>query len=75
MIKTRFDDIHKVNCETRKIEVHRDGLEHPSSRIIYFNCPWCKNEVKAYVWSMCGGGKRCDCGAIFGSYGRGYKLT
>lgn len=27
-------------------------------------CPFCRGEVWAYVWSLCGGGKRCDCGAM-----------
>lgn len=35
-------------------------------------CPFCNISVKAYVWSLCGGGKICPgCGAMhtnFGSY-------
>ena len=72
-MKTAFTDIRKPECEAREYVVHRTGLEHTSSNTVYFDCPWCGYEVKAYLWSLCGGGKRCDCGAIFGSM-RGYKI-
>lgn len=32
-------------------------------------CPFCSTVVMAFIWSLCGGGKRCDCGAMFGSIG------
>ena len=32
-------------------------------------CPWCGSHVEAFTWSLSGGGKRCECGAIFGSSG------
>lgn len=57
------------DLDERTFKVHREALEAPSSRVIYFDCPFCGVEVKAYVWSICGGGKRCDCGAIFGGMG------
>jgi hypothetical protein len=72
--KTSFSDRANPNCEERKFTVHKTGLEHTSSNTVYFDCPWCKREIKAYVWSICGGGKRCECGAIFSSRGVGYKL-
>ena len=70
----RFQDVGQLpeKIETRNYTVNRTGLEHTSSNTVYFDCPFCKNEVKAYLWSLCGGGKRCDCGALFGSYGSGY---
>ena len=74
MTNTTFKDIRAPECEVRPLEIIRRGLEAPSSRVVYFDCPWCKVEIKAYVWSICGGGKRCRCGALFGSGGRGYKL-
>ena len=70
---TRFSDL-SLNCERREYEVHRHGLESPSSVVWYFDCPWCGEEIKAYLWSLSGGGKRCRCGAIFGSWGFGRKL-
>ena len=60
--------------ETKEYTVHRTGLQPPSSNISYFYCPFCGDEVKAYVWSICGGGKRCDCGALFGAHGVGYHF-
>lgn len=71
--KTAFSDIRK-GAEQRRYEVHRQRLEYPSSITIYFDCPWCGNEVKAYLWSLSGSGKKCHCGAIFGSGSRCYKL-
>lgn len=32
-------------------------------------CPFCQADVKCYVWSICGAGKRCDCGALIGRRG------
>lgn len=72
MRKTTFSDARN-GAEHRTFTVHRTGLEYPSSIIWYFRCPWCDHEIKAYLWSLAGGGKRCLCGAIFGSTG-GYKL-
>lgn len=36
-------------------------------------CPFCKRTVEVFTWSLAGGGKRCECGALFGrvqSYAR-----
>ena len=27
-------------------------------------CPYCLCETEARLWSLAGGGKRCDCGAL-----------
>lgn len=35
----------------------------------YITCPFCGEVVKAYIWSLCGGGKKCPCGALHGSMG------
>ena len=56
--------------DIKQIAVKRRGLEPPSSVTLYFDCPFCAHEVKAYLWSISGGGKRCDCGALFGGNGR-----
>jgi len=53
----------------RPYAVHNKELEAPSSIVIYFNCPFCGHEVRAYLWSLKGGGKRCGCGAYHGSRG------
>jgi hypothetical protein len=31
-------------------------------------CPFCFRVVTAYIWSLYGCGKRCDCGAIHSSW-------
>ena len=36
-------------------------------------CPFCGAQVRAYIWSLCGGGKRCPCGTLHGSMGQTYK--
>jgi len=71
--KTSFSDIRK-GAEERKFQVHTQYVERPSSIVWEFACPWCGDDVKAYLWSMSGGGKRCLCGAIFSSCGYGYKI-
>ncbi len=35
-------------------------------------CPFCRSTVTARKWSLAGGGKRCVCGALFGSTGSAY---
>jgi hypothetical protein len=39
----------------------------------YITCPFCGERVRAYVWSLAGGGKRCPCGALHGSLGQSHK--
>jgi hypothetical protein len=36
---------------------------------IMIECPFCSKVVKAYVWSLAGGGKKCECGAIHVRWG------
>lgn len=38
----------------------------------YITCPFCLARVKTFIWSLCGGGKKCDCGAIHTSMGFTY---
>ena len=33
------------------------------SSCYYIECPFCRREIKAYIWSLAGCGKRCYCGA------------
>ena len=62
----KFEDLRNTDAlDLRTIQVHRETVERPSSRVIFFDCPYCSVEVKAYVWSLTGGGKRCECGALF----------
>lgn len=74
-LKTTFEDAHnpEVPTEERQWSAHGETVEYPSSRVIFIDCPFCKAEVRAYVWSLAGGGKRCECGAIFSAYGSAYR--
>lgn len=47
--------------------VLRTGLKPPSSNFSICRCPFCQGETKAYWWSLAGGGKKCYCGAKYGS--------
>ena len=74
--RTTFKDTYRYEDLMDKdwIKIHKTGLEHKSSNTVYFNCPFCGIEVKAYVWSLTGGGKNCQCGALFtGRSGRAYR--
>jgi len=57
------------NIESRDYPGYtRKWSEHGKARV-QVNCPFCKQPVIAYLWSLSGGGKRCYCGAMFGSSG------
>lgn len=36
-------------------------------------CPFCSARVIAYLWSLAGSGKRCECGVKFDHYGNARK--
>ena len=63
MSKTTWNDTREA--ERRQWTLKRTSLERPSSVVYYIECPFCGEEVKAYLWSLCGCGKRCECGALF----------
>lgn len=46
------------NHEVREHKAHSYSSRHGRSSII-IKCPWCGDEVVAYVWSLAGSGKRC----------------
>lgn len=50
-----------------------DGYRELSSRVgrtqVAITCPFCNARVIAYLWSLCGSGKRCTCGAKLNGYG------
>ena len=53
-----------------------DGPSSVGRTVVYIDCPFCHTEVKAYLWSLSGGGKRCPgCGAKHNAYGttRGWR--
>lgn len=45
------------------------GLKPPSSNWSNIRCPFCQSVVRAYHWSLFGGGKKCPCGAKHDGYG------
>jgi hypothetical protein len=51
-----------------------DVMGRRTQKTITAICPFCRAEVKIFVWSLCGGGKLCDCGAKFQSGGEACKL-
>ena len=85
--RTTWDHVaahtHRKNdappVETKPFKVIRRGGHSGLGRSwIEFPCPFCQWAVVAYVWSISGGGKRCDnkqCRAIFGSDGNGHRLV
>lgn len=54
----------------RPYRVIRSGLKQPSSNWSDIVCPFCSAIVRAYWWSLCGGGKKCTCGAKHNGYGQ-----
>lgn len=53
----------------KQYEVVRTGCKPPSSNWSDIKCPFCAAVVRAYWWSIAGGGKKCSCGAKHNSYG------
>ena len=73
--KTTWNDIGAKECVTLEYEWHDGVFARPGRMYIRILCPFCGRNVKAYVWSLAGGGKRCDCGTLFGSDGKAHKLS
>ena len=60
----------------REFDVLRRRSEMGRSRVL-IRCPFCRSEFWAFVWSISGGGKKCenkDCGAMHTSYGIAYPV-
>lgn len=71
----RFEDCREGanNVETARWTC--DG-DHPAANgRTYTNiaCPFCGAKVRAYIWSLYGGGKRCYCGALFSKSQQAYR--
>ena len=60
--------------EVRPFTYKRKIEQHGRTRI-WFDCPFCNGTVEAYLWSIAGGGKRCDCGALCGGFGNAYHFA
>ena len=69
-MKTTFKDLEVAECR----EHERTGTYSAFGRsYCYITCPFCNESVKAYIWSLAAGGKRCSCGALHTNYGNTYK--
>ncbi len=42
---------------------------------VSLTCPFCDDYVEAYLWSLAGSGKRCECGAVCGQTGAWKKVA
>lgn len=40
------------------------GRRAKGQRVVGVRCPFCDCVVEAYLWSISGSGKRCECGAV-----------
>jgi hypothetical protein len=59
---TTYRDLKTAECREHSstaVQPVQNGRSY-----CYVTCPFCGAEVKAYVWSLAGGGKRCPCGAL-----------
>lgn len=59
------------------VKRYLSGPVIPKSGGSYFNltCPFCGTHNRAYIWSIAGGGKKCEnktCRAKFDSFGNAY---
>ena len=74
----KWADVHDPKQANR---IDRRGFSYSRKIVqmgktrIWITCPFCKGTVEAYLWSLAGGGKRCDCGALFGSFGECYHFA
>lgn len=72
-IKTTWDDIDKPNCIKKEYKMFEGFSSHGKSTVD-IDCPFCGAEVTAFIWSLRGCGKRCECGALFSAFGDAYKV-
>lgn len=64
----------RSQVEKREFAV-RPGVSEMGRSTVFFTCPFCGQKIEAYIWSLCGGGKRCtntSCRA-FCSYGVAWR--
>lgn len=71
--RTTVADFHTPACESKPYTMTQVYSNVGRTRVD-LDCPYCGRTVVAFLWSLSGGGKRCPCGAFFGSRGTAYKL-
>jgi len=73
-LRTTWNDVG-VEGKTEHRDYECWGHDSRMGRTSYrVTCPFCERTMRVYPWSLAGTGKRCDCGAIFGSRGLCYRL-
>lgn len=73
--KLRHGGANNVEARDYTASGYRSRMGRSSVTI---RCPFCGDDMEAFVWSMRGGGKRCpnlQCRAILGSGGSAYRLV
>lgn len=61
----------------REFTVRQRRSEMGKSRVL-IECPFCSTQFWAYIWSISGGGKKCEnksCGAMHASFGMAYPVS
>lgn len=62
---------------TREFTVSGRRCDSSGRTRVLINCPFCRSQSWAYVWSLSGSGKRCEhkaCGAMFTSLGQAHPV-
>lgn len=68
----RFSDISESaeDVETRHFTYSAGVATNTGQVPVTFSCPFCSSTVSTWLWSLCGGGKRCGgCKALCSGYG------
>lgn len=60
--------------EVRDYAASRGHARASGRSFMIISCPFCGANVKAFIWSIRGGGKRCDCGAMHSWIGHTYRI-
>jgi len=54
-------DVSAIRCDPLPLA----GPVRKGGEDVNVCCPFCKDSVTVFLWSLYGGGKRCQCGALF----------
>lgn len=70
-------EYNRSDNAAREFKVLRHRSEMGKSRV-EIECPFCRTRFWAFIWSISGGGKRCEnkeCGAKHASFGVAYPVV
>lgn len=75
MKKITINDIRSVELIDRRGILWGGRRSRANGRsTVETGCPFCNVSVRAHLWSLAGGGKRCQCGALlFQTWGMQWK--